>query len=488
MDIHNLKTVACYNSRLLLRSWMFRLFLLLLFLIIILYQVLAQTNIFYGINSGLVTLSSYFPHENAYLFTILQIVPLIFLAGSFLGKERKMDSMDTVYYRPESNADYVVGMMLGFTKTFMTMAGISLVVGMLLHIFASESPFNFWLYPFYWLTMIFPALVFALGFSFFIHTWVRHRGLSILILLVVFGVFLFQLGKVREGLFDPFGLSLPNAFSEVTGHPGMALYLMQRVCWLLVGMGFAGLAVLMFQRLPNRPVNQKRVMIVAVSCLVLGGLFGGVVYMVRENMECVRELYAETYNKYQKFPKGNVILNTLEVEQKGNVLSGKSTLLVKNQGDQELSEIILYLNPALVVSAIKEGETGVAFERENQVIRVARKLLPGEEVELTVEYSGGIDERVCYLDVDFDKLFQLQPIPGHSSTAGKRFAFVGDDFTVLTPECLWYPVARPSVNPASPYDALPDFTSYSLRVASTDGRTVIAPGKREAKEGGVCFT
>ena len=101
MDIHNLKTVACYNSRLLLRSWMFRLFLLLLFLIVILYQVLAQTNIFYGVNSGLVTLSSYLPHENAYLFTILQIVPLIFLAGSFLGKERKMDSMDTVYYRPE---------------------------------------------------------------------------------------------------------------------------------------------------------------------------------------------------------------------------------------------------------------------------------------------------------------------------------------------------------------------------------------------------
>ena len=329
-----------------------------------------------------------------------------------------MDSMDTVYYRPESNADYVVGMMLGFTKTFMTMAGISLVIGMLLHIFASESPFNFWLYPFYWLTIIFPALVFALGFSFFIHTWVRHRGLGILILLVVFGVFLFQLGKVREGLFDPFGLSLPNAFSEVTGHPGMALYLMQRVCWLFVGMGFAGLAVLMFQRLPNRPVNRKRVMIVAIGCLVLGGLFGGVVYMARENVESVRELYAETYNKYQKFPKGNVVSNTLELEQKGNVLSGKSTLIDKNQGDQELSEIILYLNPALVVSAIQEGETDVSFERENQVIRVARKLLPGEEVELTVEYRGGIDERVCYLDVDFDKLFQLQPIPGHSSTAG----------------------------------------------------------------------
>ena len=488
MNIHNLKTVACYNSKLLLRSWMFRLFLLLLFLMVMLFQLLTQTGIMGGVNSGLVTLSSYFPYENAHLFTMLQIVPLIFLAGTFLGKERKMDSMDTVYYRPESNADYVMGMMLGFAKTFMTMAGVSLVIGMLLHIFASESPFNFWIYPFYWLTMIFPALVFALGFSFFIHTWLRHRGLSILILLVVFGVFLFQLGKVREGLFDPFGLSLPNAFSEVTGHPGMALYLLQRVCWLLVGMGFAGWAVLMFQRLPNRPVNRKRVMLMASCCLVLGVLCGGVVYLVREDVKKVRELYAATYNKYQKFPKGNVISHTLEVEQKGNVLSGKSTLLIKNQGNQELSEMILYLNPALVVSSIKEGGTDVTFERENQVIRVARRLLPGEEVEFVVEYRGGIDERVCYLDVDFDKLFRPQSIPGHSSTAGKRFAFMGDHFTVLTPECLWYPVARPSVNPASPYDALPDFTSYSLQVTSTDGRVVIAPGKRETKEGSVCFT
>lgn len=151
-------------------------------------------------------------------------------------------------------------------------------------------------------------------------------------------------------------------------------------------------------------------------------------------------------------------------------------------GDQELSEIILYLNPACGIR-VKEGETDVAFERENQVIRVARKLLPGEDVELTVVYSGGIDERVCYLDVDFDKLFQLQPIPGHSSTAGKRFAFVGDDFTVLTPECLWYPVAQPSVNPASPYDVLPDFTSYSLQVSSTDGRTVLLPESGRRKKG-----
>ena len=60
MNIHNLKTVACYNSKLLLRSWMFRLFLLLLFLMVMLFQLLTQTGIMGGVNSGLVTLSSYF--------------------------------------------------------------------------------------------------------------------------------------------------------------------------------------------------------------------------------------------------------------------------------------------------------------------------------------------------------------------------------------------------------------------------------------------
>ena len=48
MNIHNLKTVACYNSKLLLRSWMFRLFLLLLFLMVMLFQLLTQTGIMGG--------------------------------------------------------------------------------------------------------------------------------------------------------------------------------------------------------------------------------------------------------------------------------------------------------------------------------------------------------------------------------------------------------------------------------------------------------
>ena len=479
MDIHNLGTVACYNSKLLFRSWTFRLFLLLVFCVVIFYQLLAQTNVLIGMNTGLVSLASYIPHQNAYLFSILQVVPLVFLAGTFLGKERKVDSMDTIYYRPESNAEYVVGIFGGFMLVFTVMAGISLLGGVLLHVFASESPFDVWIYLFYWITMIIPGLVFALGFSFFIYTWIRHRGLSILILLVVFGLLMFKLGHVKQGLFDAFGLSLPNAFSEVTGHPDLSTYLMQRACWLLVGCGFLGLTVWAFRRLVNRPANRVRVLGMSVGCFCVGVMFGGIIYTMQAKDMAARKLYAGVYEKYREVPKGNVVTNSIDFEQNGEGLSAKSTLVIRNQGKEVMSEIILYLNPALEVLSVKEGEKVLTFEREEQVIRVAKNVPLGEECELSVVYHGGIDDRVCYLDVEEDKMNELKPIPNHSCIPGKRFAMLNDVFTVLTPECLWYPVAYPPVNPAIPYDVTPDFTRYTLRVLSRDERTVIAPGSRD---------
>ncbi len=467
---------------------MFRVFSCLVSLIILCFQIFIQSDIFNGTNSALITLASYFPYGNAYWFTILQTVPLIFLAGTFLGRERKVDSLDTIYYRPESNADYVIGMMMGFVKVFMAMAGILLLLGMLLHVLTSDSPLHVELYFFYWLTLIFPTLVFITGFSFFVYTCLSHRGLSILLLLVVCALLLFQAGDFREGLFDPFGLSLPSAFSEVSGYPNLMDYLTQRTCWFFVGLGFAGLSVFMFHRLPNHTVSRKKMVVVAVGCLMVGMLFGIGLYLKQDEFQRVRDGYAETYNKYRKHPKGNVITHLIEVEQKGRKLYGKSTLLIRNQNEEKLPEILLYLNPTLKVTLVKEGDVEIAFKREDQAILLERELEPREEINLTVEYEGGVDERVCYLDVKKDRLYQRQSITGHGSAPGKRFVFLEDDFTALVPECLWYPVAQPPVNPASPYDVVPEFTRYTLQVTTTDDRVVVAPGVRESKGNVVCFT
>ena len=137
MNLHNLRTVACYNSKLLLRSWLFRFFFFLMFCIIIVYHVVSQSDLFPPYNSGLITLSSFIPFMNAYWFTILQTIPLCFLAGMLLVKEKKIDSMDAIYYRPESNAEYVLGILWGIIPVFMCMAAISMCFGLVIHLFAS---------------------------------------------------------------------------------------------------------------------------------------------------------------------------------------------------------------------------------------------------------------------------------------------------------------------------------------------------------------
>lgn len=60
-----------------------------------------------------------------------------------------------------------------------------------------------------------------------------------------------------------------------------------------------------------------------------------------EYRERVRELYATTYNKYRQFLKGSIVTNSIEVEQKGNTLYGKSRFLVKIRTNDEMPEIIL---------------------------------------------------------------------------------------------------------------------------------------------------
>lgn len=71
---------------------------------------------------------------------------------------------------------------------------------------------------------------------------------------------------------------------------------------------------------------------------------------------------------------------------------------------------------------------------------------------------------------------------------GKRYLFLDQDFTFLTPECLWYPMTTPPVNPAQPYEIFPDFTFYSLQVLNTEERRVIAQGNEEEIDNGVHFT
>ena len=62
---------------------------------------------------------------------------------------------------------------------------------------------------------------------------------------------------------------------------------------------------------------------------------------------------------------------------------------------------------------------------------------------------------------------------------GRCFARVGDDYTLLFPECLWYPVAVSPVNVSAPLARQYDFTRYRLKVGDIGERVAISQGEME---------
>ena len=75
--ISNIQSVAKYESKLLIRSWFFRVFTVLAVILLLL-------------NTG-------------------QAVIAIFLASDFLKRDKKLDTSEVFYVRPLSNAEYVIG-------------------------------------------------------------------------------------------------------------------------------------------------------------------------------------------------------------------------------------------------------------------------------------------------------------------------------------------------------------------------------------------
>lgn len=488
MNLHYLRTVSRTSSTLLLRSWLFRLFFLLSFCCILFLQATRQSDLIHTFTSGLTDLPSFIPYVNAYLFTIFQVFPLLFLAGIFLNKDRKLDSMDTVYYRPESNAEYIWGMCLGFVRVFFRMAVISLLLAAMINIFGSKTPFNPLIYLFYLFTLIMPAMIFMLGLAFFVISWIQSQAVNLIVLLGYLAITLFYIGDAQQGLFDPLGISLPNVFSEITGQADMGTYLLQRACWLFLGLGFIGLSIVNFKRLPNHPGN-KVAYIRSMSVFMIVGLFFGLLaFFSMKETQASRLTYAKTYDKYAGTAKLAILKQDIDFEQDGKRMKGKSRLKVLNQSGKNLSEILLYLNPDLNVKEITSGGVALPFEREHQVIRIDRNSAPGQEDEIEITYEGGIDESICYLDVPEDVISNTAFNSHMGCRFGKKYAFLQQEYVLLIPECLWYPVSVPPVNPQFSYDIPKNFTEYTLRVSNPENKTVISQGESSQQGNQVLFT
>lgn len=490
MNIHAINTIARYEVKLLKRSWLFRIFTLLALLVLTIAQLSCFTSLFWKYNETwkYVGGTSLIPFFTVYLYNIAQSVIVIFLAGNFLKRDKKLDTAEVIYVRPMSNADYIIGKVWGITRVFIGLNLITLCIALFINLVISRSPFSILPYLFYLFTLSIPSLWFVLGLSFTMMCLVKNQAVTFIVMLGIAGTVFFYLEDRLYGVFDFFGLTLPAIFSDVAGHPSLALFLLQRSVYLLGAIGFICLTITLVKRLPHRP--WKTLVINVIALFLIGAGVGlGVLYVWHfKKIGAERERYISVFNTYAERPKVDVLSYEIDVTPRGERLKAESKLRVRNKQDKEIEPVILYLNPALKITALEQEGKKLDFRREQQVIEIFQKLRAGEEAEYRVKYEGGIEENICYTDIE-EKDFISQPAgKTFYFRYGKRYAFLSDVYTLLTPECIWYPVAESPVYPANPYSIRKDFAKYKLTVHHSGNKTILSQGKREYEKEKVVFT
>ena len=130
--IHNVQSVSKYESKLLTRSWFFRIFAFLAIGVLFFYDL-----IMFAINNGpdnwsLIAVPSNIPYVNLLMLNGGQAVIAIFLASDFMKRDTKMDTSEVFYVRPLSNAEYVTGKIWGNLRVFFVLNVVIMAIAVIL--------------------------------------------------------------------------------------------------------------------------------------------------------------------------------------------------------------------------------------------------------------------------------------------------------------------------------------------------------------------
>ena len=135
--INNIQSVAKYESKILIRSWFFKVFMVLAILILGFFDFGMLVADDGGGMWMLKALPSNLPYVNLLLLNTGQAVICIFLASEFLKRDKKLDTSEVFYVRPLSNAEYVIGKIWGNLRVFLILNLIVMGMALIFNLFGN---------------------------------------------------------------------------------------------------------------------------------------------------------------------------------------------------------------------------------------------------------------------------------------------------------------------------------------------------------------
>lgn len=477
--------VVKYEMRELTRDWGFRLSAMVSIGVVWWLHMIVQGN-WDWVAWVSVSLPSAVPYVNSYMAIWLQSLFTILWAGNCFFYNKSTSSEEAVMVRPFSNEELVWGKILGFLIVQLVLALIWMMVGICVNLLLSEAPFAFYPYVFFYFTLYLPAQLFVLGSTMFVKSVCGNRPVSVLVLLVLFGLLMISGGKFLFGSFSLTAETLPNMFSDVTGFASERVYILQRLFLFFVGIGLMFLSVSRLRRVPNTLDVFRRNFGMGMLGVCLG--FVSISFFILSFClsEIHRDKLREAYTRYRSLPKVFVSAHDIVFQQQGNEYVAQSRMKLLNESDQDIKKIVLYLNPGLKVSSVREAGKELRMERDEQVLCVHRELNRGDSLCVTIDYEGCILPEICYLEIrDLQSMTEFRR--NYLFNQGTDYYYLNPMLTILTPECVWYPVSLPPVDTDNPLLTQLYYTDFSLRVVGELERVVLSQGQMFVDGDTVCF-
>lgn len=472
--IRNIRHVSKYESKLLFRSWFFRIFAVLAIAVITVFDIAAVLQT--GINmSKFIVIPSNIPYSNMLLLNTAQAIIAIFLASDFLKRDKKLDTSEIFYVRPLSNAEYVFGKIWGNLRIFFILNLIVFAISITASTASEDAVIDWGAYVFYFLTVSIPTLVYIIGLSVVLMLIFRNQAVTFVLLLGYIGATVFYLSDKFYYLFDYMAYFLPLMKSTVVGFPNLEEIAVHRSIYLFAGLTCIFATVPLFGRLPNSTKGHYIWITVSLCTfsVCIGAGYRHVGRILRQNEN--RLSYIQINNKYVHTPKMTVEQYGISLKQDRETFASETRMTGTALSTSQV--FTFCLNPGLKIDAVKSGDRTLDFKRDRQILLVdfGREIHAGDTVSLSVTYGGRLDNSFCYLDIPEKELNERNTADIFS--IDKQYSFQTENYMLLTPETYWYPRPGTGYSDESPDWQQTYFSRFSLNVTPLPGLVPVSQGE-----------
>lgn len=469
--------------RTLLRSWFFRIFAGLSVLVIGIFNIAANLT-----NSGAPfiyrALPASLPYMNLLILNLGQAIVAVFLASEFLKQDKKNDTVEVIYARSMTNAEYILGKTMGILLVFTILNVLILTIGIGFSFLSGDTTQGILEYFYYPLLISVPTLIYILGLSFFLMIMTKNQAITFIILLGYIAVSIFYLDKQFYQVFDFIAYQVPMMKSTVGGFADFNETLIHRGIYFFIGLSLIFFTITRLDRLPQSKRFRYLPIIFSILFLITGAGFGYKYITNKKNIVAFKKNVIELNNTYLSYP--NVVIDSCDINlvHQNKSISAQAKLSISNPHNSILDTLILSLNPSLVITNLEFDGQSIDPFRELQIVKVVppKGMQAGSHHSISISYEGTINENTCFLDQNLEEykdnfsfeIFRFK----------KRYAFLNKDFVLLTKDALWYPVSGVGYSNISPSRQSPDFTVYTLEVETNPDLVAISQGEVEQLENG----